>query len=81
LRSLGILRRGALSAIVCYGRHANDTEIEPGELSLIRRIGAAAALAYETAEVATLRERKPTKLAKIACVRATRSEDLFREFQ
>jgi hypothetical protein len=55
--ALGILRRGALSAIVFYGRHANDTEIEPEELALIRRLGAAAALAYETAEVATLRER------------------------
>jgi hypothetical protein len=55
--ALGIIRRGVLSAIVLYGRHANGTEVEPEELALIRRTGAAAALAYETAEVATLRER------------------------
>jgi hypothetical protein len=54
--ALGILRRGALSAIALYGRHANDTEIEPEELALIGRLGAAAALAYEMAEVATLRQ-------------------------
>ncbi len=55
--ALGILRRGVLSAIVLYGRHANGTEVEPDMLALVRRIGAAAALAYETSEVTALRER------------------------
>ena len=55
--ALGIARRGVLSAIVLYGRHDNGTELEPDELRLMRRVGEAAAVAYETAEVATLRER------------------------
>ena len=54
--ALGIARRGVLSAIVLYGRHDNGTELEPDELRLMRRVGEAAAVAYETAEVATLRE-------------------------
>jgi hypothetical protein len=55
--ALGILRRGILAAIVLYSRHANGTEVEPEEFMLLRRLGAAAALAYETAEVVALRER------------------------
>jgi hypothetical protein len=55
--ALGILRRGILAAIVLYGRHANGTEVEPEEFTLLRRLGGAAALAYETAEVVALRER------------------------
>lgn len=55
--ALGVVRRGVLSAIVFYSRHENGTELEPDELLLIRRLGAAAAVAYETAEVSTLRER------------------------
>ena len=55
--ALGILRRGLLVAIMLYGRHANGTEVEPEEFMLLRRLGAAAALAYETAEVVALRER------------------------
>lgn len=55
--ALGILRRGSLSAIVLYGRHANGTELEPEELRLLRRLGEAAAVAYETVDVFALRER------------------------
>jgi hypothetical protein len=55
--ALGILRRGILAAVVLYGRHANGTEVDPEEFTLLRRLGAAAALAYETAEVVALRER------------------------
>jgi len=54
--ALGVVRRGVLSAIVFYSRHKNGTELEPDELRLMRSVGAAAAVAYETAEVATLRE-------------------------
>ena len=36
----------------------DDTEwVEPEEIALLQRLGAAAALAYETAEVVALRER------------------------
>jgi len=55
--ALGIMRRGTLSAIVLYGRHANGTELEPEELRLLRRLGEAAAVAYETVDVFALRER------------------------
>jgi hypothetical protein len=55
--ALGIMRRGTLSAIVLYGRHANGTELEPEELRLLRRLGEAAAVAYETVDVFELRER------------------------
>jgi len=55
--ALGIVRRGTLSAIVLYGRHANGTELEPEELRLVRRLGEAAAVAYETVDVFALRER------------------------
>jgi hypothetical protein len=55
--ALGIARRGVLSAIVLYGQHDNGTELEPDEIRLIRRVGEAAAIGYETAEVATLREQ------------------------
>lgn len=55
--ALGIRRRGALSAFVLYGRHANGTELEPEELRLLRRLGDAAAVAYETVDVFALRER------------------------
>ncbi len=54
--ALGILRRGALSALVLYGRHANGTELEPDELRLLRRLADAAAVAYETVDVFALRE-------------------------
>jgi hypothetical protein len=55
--ALGIMRRGTLSAIVLYGRHANGTELEPEELQLLRRLGDAAAVAYETVDVFALCER------------------------
>ncbi len=55
--ALGIVRRGTLSAIVLYGRHANGTELEPEELRLLRRLGEAAAVAYETVDVFALRQR------------------------
>ncbi len=55
--ALGILRRGTVSALVLYGRHANGTELEPEELRLLRRLAAAAAVAYETVDIFALRER------------------------
>lgn len=55
--ALDIVRRNVLSAIVLYGRHENGTEIEPEEIRLLRRVGEAAAIAYETAEANEMRER------------------------
>jgi hypothetical protein len=55
--ALGIVRRDVLSAIVLYGRHENGTELEPEEVRLLRRVGDAAAIAYETAEANDMRER------------------------
>ncbi len=55
--ALGIARRGSLSALVLYGRHANGTELEPEELRLLRRLGIAAAVAYETVDVFALRRQ------------------------
>ena len=54
--ALGIVRRGIVTALVLYGRHDNGTELEPEELQLLRRLGEAAAVAYETADVFMLRE-------------------------
>ena len=39
-----------------YGRHENGTEIEPEELRLLRLVGEAAAIAYETVEASAMRE-------------------------
>lgn len=58
--AFGIVRRGELTAIVLYGRHENGTELEPDELRLIRRLVDASAIAYETAEVTSLRARNAT---------------------
>lgn len=55
--AVGVIRDRMLSAIVLYGRHANGTEIEPQERRLLGRLGDAAAVAYETVEVAALRRR------------------------
>jgi hypothetical protein len=55
--AFGIVRRGELTAIVLYGRHENGTELEPEELRLIRRLADASAIAYETAEVTSLRAK------------------------
>ena len=63
--ALGIVRRSALSAIVLYGRHDNGTEIEPDELKVLRRVGDAAAIAYETAEAEEMRERMKVLEARL----------------
>jgi hypothetical protein len=55
--ALGIKRRGILTAIAFYGRHENGTELEPDELKLLKRLGDAAAIAYEAADIAAVRER------------------------
>jgi len=58
--AFGIVRRGELTAIVLYGRHEHGTELEPDELRLIRRLVDASAIAYETAEVTSLRAKNAT---------------------
>ncbi len=55
--ALGIVRRGVLGAIVLYGRHENGTELEPAEIGLLKRLGSAAAIAYEAADIMAVRER------------------------
>jgi hypothetical protein len=47
---------GVLTGIVLYGRHDNGTEIEPEELRILREVGEAAAIAYETVEATAMRE-------------------------
>jgi hypothetical protein len=46
-----LLSGGELAGVIFYGRHHDATEIDPEERSLLLRIGAAAASAYQIAEL------------------------------
>ncbi len=44
-----LTQAGSVIGVAFYGRHRNETEIDPEELALLRRLCEAAAVAYQTA--------------------------------
>jgi|ERR1700678_3565406 hypothetical protein len=52
------------------GRHANGTELEPEELRLLRRLGNAAGVAYETVDVFALREQNEALQLRVRVLEA-----------
>lgn len=60
--AIALAHAGTFVGVAFYGRHRNGTEIDPVELTLLRRLCEAAAVAYQLAEMraelARLRERR-----------------------